>query len=323
MNTLKSIQTEIQKNKLPPLLARKFVGTKEDAKGKTVRILQWNVLAQALSQGADNFILCPAEALKWENRSLRIVEELLRNDASILCLQEVDFFSTLKDHLGKAHFSGVFHPKPESPCLDQEINTGPDGCAIFYDERKLKMLNSQNINLKFKEESTNQVAILCKFEGINEKKDVGTFCVAVTHLKASPGFEEYRQTQMKYLLQILQKEVGQQPLILAGDLNAQHTEPVYEEVVKSSFGLSSAYTFLSPKRVEPPFTTWQIRGGRRGNKEKNETIDYVFFSKNHFQVRSILDIPGQDEIGEKRLPSLIYPSDHLSLVCDLELTKSK
>ncbi|KAK3100780.1 hypothetical protein FSP39_025205 [Pinctada imbricata] len=91
--------------------------------------------------------------------------------------------------------------------------------------------------------------------------------------------------------------------------------------MKSDLLLSSTYTFLSPDRVEPPFTTWQVRGSYMGNKETCVAIDYIFFSKDHFRVKSVLDIPSEREIGQKRLPSLLYPSDHLSLVCDLEILK--
>lgn len=32
---------------------------------------------------------------------------------------------------------------------------------------------------------------------------------------------------------------------------------------------------------------------------------------------AVLDLPTEEQIGPNRLPSFSYPSDHLSLVCDL------
>ncbi|XP_055378644.1 nocturnin isoform X2 [Condylostylus longicornis] len=67
-------------------------------------------------------------------------------------------------------------------------------------------------------------------------------------------------------------------------------------------------------KKEPAYTTWKIRE----EGEICHTIDYVFFSKNHFRVQNCLLFPKSEEIGEHRTPSFRYPSDHFSLVCDFE-----
>ena len=41
-------------------------------------MLQWNQLSQTLGTKGDNFVSCPAEALSWEVRRWRILEELIR-----------------------------------------------------------------------------------------------------------------------------------------------------------------------------------------------------------------------------------------------------
>jgi nocturnin len=83
--------------------------------------------------------------------------------------------------------------------------------------------------------------------------------------------------------------------------------------------LASAYATAgdgpdaAPK--EPPYTTWKIRE----EGEVCHTIDYVFYSQDSFSVEAVLDFPTGEEIGEGRVPSFGYPSDHFSLVCDFRL----
>lgn len=52
------------------------------------------------------------------------------------------------------------------------------------------------------------------------------------------------------------------------------------------------------------------------------TIDYVFCSRNRFTPTNVLEFPSGEQMGDDRIPSLSYPSDHFSLVCDLSLTPS-
>ena len=249
---------------------------------------------------------------------------MTRYNASIYCLQEVDCFKFISEHFAKIGYKGVFYPKPQSPCLDQEENFGPDGCAIFYDKEKFDLLETKDINLKIKRMVTNQVAILCKFKRKHASNGTSKFFVAVTHLKARTGYEEIRHQQGKYLLDKLTKAVGSYPLILTGDFNAIPSEPIYRELQESKLGLCSAYTHLSEERQEPPYTAWQIRGSRKGkgNVETSVTIDYIWLSKSLLKVKSLLGIPSESEIGEVRLPSSFYPSDHLSLVCDVQFVEN-
>lgn len=69
---------------------------------------------------------------------------------------------------------------------------------------------------------------------------------------------------------------------------------------------------------EPPYTTWKIRE----EGEVCHTIDYVFYSKDHFRIKNCLMFPTGDEISPDRTPSYQYPSDHFSLICDFELRSS-
>ena len=62
------------------------------------------------------------------------------------------------------------------------------------------------------------------------------------------------------------------------------------------------------------FTTWKIRE----TGEQKKILDYIFHSP-ELKTVSTLDMPTEEQIGEDRLPSLEFASDHLSLVADIKL----
>ena len=87
----------------------------------SVRILQWNILAQgkysitpdipnkitaALGTGVDNFVRCDPTALHWANRRWRIIEEIVQHSPTVICLQEVDNFDILNRALGSIGYQG-------------------------------------------------------------------------------------------------------------------------------------------------------------------------------------------------------------------------
>ena len=258
----------------------------------------------------DNFIKCPPEAVEWETRKLRIQEEILRYSPTILCLEEVDMFEFLSETLAAYGYVGIFSPKPKSPCLEFYNNMGPDGCALFYKSSLLTLCNSSSFTLQEGDKKSNQVAIFAQFQ---TKGDTPRqFYTGLTHLKAKEGFHENRKLQGESIAAYISKNCNEGPVIFCGDFNAEPSEPVYQ--IMQSLDLESTYTYLSQdKKSEPKFTTWKIRP----KHEVCHVIDYIWFSRSGFKVKSVLDIPSDAEVGENRLPSLKYPSDHCSLVCDL------
>lgn len=279
----------------------------------------------ALGEGKDGFIRCPLEALNWQERKYLILEEILTYRPDVLCLQEVDhYYDTFQPILNSLGYSGSFLAKPWSPCLDVEQNNGPDGCALFYRRSRFSLQATSHLRLSAMMLPTNQVAIVqtltCTATGRQ-------FCVAVTHLKARSGWERLRSAQGADLLQRLrsitsqcaamsqnQATPGSIPLVVCGDFNAEPREEVYRRFSSSPLGLNSAYKLLSSDgETEPAYTTWKIRP----SGESCSTLDYIWYSHDSLSVDCLLDIPTEEQIGPDRLPSYHYPSDHLSLVCDL------
>ncbi|XP_038555366.1 LOW QUALITY PROTEIN: nocturnin [Micropterus salmoides] len=288
-----------------------------------IRVMQWNILAQALGEGKDGFIRCPLDALNWQERKYLILEEILTYRPDILCLQEVDhYYDTFQPIMASLGYHGSFLPKPWSPCLDVEQNNGPDGCALFYRRSRFSLQATSHLRLSAVMLPTNQVAIvqtlICQVTGRR-------LCVAVTHLKARSGWERLRSAQGADLLQSLRsitsgggsnsqsQAVSGTPLVVCGDFNAEPSEDVYQRFSSSPLGLNSAYKLLSSDgQREPAYTTWKIRP----SGESCSTLDYIWYT--HDALRwSACGHSHRRTDGPDRLPSYHYPSDHLSLICDI------
>ncbi|XP_014327981.1 nocturnin isoform X1 [Xiphophorus maculatus] len=286
----------------------------------SIRVLQWNILAQALGEGKDSFIRCPLEALSWHERKYQILEEILTYRPDIVCLQEVDhYYDTFQPIMARLGYHGNFLPKPWSPCLDVEHNNGPDGCALFYRRSRFHLHSTAHLRLSAMMLPTNQVAIAQTLRCLATGRQL---CVAVTHLKARSGWERLRSAQGADLLQSLQGITapgsgagpGPVPLVVCGDFNAEPSEDVYRRFSSSPLGLSSAYKLLSGDgQMEPAYTSWKIRP----SGESCSTLDYIWYSERALRVEALLDIPTEQQIGPDRLPSYHYPSDHLALLCDI------
>jgi nocturnin len=244
-----------------------------------------------------------------------MLEVMLEHDPDILCLQEVDkhsFFNTALESVG---YSGTFTPKPDSPCLYVSGNSGPDGCAIFYRKDKFWLEKADWFVLSPDHPVTNQIAA---YDILVEKSKKIKFCVLTTHFKARQGYDNLRKEQAEHLVEFIQKDMSDIPVVMCGDMNGNYKEPLYEVVKSSPVPLESIYTKLQSDESEPPFTTWKIRGSRNGEeRESCKTIDYIWVTQSSVGVSGLLELPTEEQIGPDRLPAEHYPSDHLELMADL------
>ena len=100
------------------------------------------------------------------------------------------------------------------------------------------------------------------------------------------------------------------PVIMTGDFNAPPSEPVYTTITSSdSLPLTSAYSLDTLH-----WTTWKIRD----SGEEKYVLDYIFHSPG-LRTTAVLEPPREEDVGQDRLPSLMFPSDHLSLVADINI----
>lgn len=199
--------------------------------------------------------------------------------------------------------------KRDSPCLKFPDNSGPDGCALFYDSERFSLVNHKDVALKDSDGNlTSQVALVVN---LFDKVQGRTLCCAVTHLKAKPEFQDLRHNQGNQLLKSISESLGDDKAVLIfGDFNAEPTEPVCQLMEKNEY-ICMKNAYVSATGGNPKFTTWKIRPDR----EVDHTIDYVWHTAN-VQVTGCLKVPEIGNVPDDRLPCVEYPSDHLSLVFD-------
>lgn len=241
--------------------------------------------------------------------------EISQYAPDVICLQELDRFYFLHKILIKVGYDGKFAAKPDSPCYHLPNNTGPDGCAIFYNTNRFILLSTRTKILTVKGIPSNQVALLVKLKCKLTSKIV---TVTTTHLKARKSrlLEEVRYEQGKDLFKFVEEnstcdadtcDDRKSATIITGDFNAETSEKVYS-YFKSQGRLTSAYEDnLPPKKLYPSNWTKRVN-----ELEVKQTIDYIFYSANKLKVNALLSLNLSDV--EEALPNCRYPSDHLSMV---------
>jgi len=304
-----------------------------------VSILQFNVLADHLS---DAFPLVDGECLKWENRKSLILDHIMRRNPEaklqgkespeaklqgkespeaklqgkespeaklqgkespdIICLEEVDhFIDWFQPELAAFGYTGHF------------ITKKTDGCALFFKNLKLRAGSAGIRLIKLSDylpapfnKTSQQVAIVAHLVD-NDFKDL---VIGITHLKAKYGFDEMRLAQMKIMCEKvneIKEHVGENcGILLAGDFNADPGSNVVNFVNQQ---LTSSFPLNNPSF----FTTWKIRPP----EENKRVIDYIFHSSNLSCVDTFY--PNDESlIPYPRLPSSIFPSDHLPIYSKFE-----
>ena len=54
------------------------------------------------------------------------------------------------------------------------------------------------------------------------------------------------------------------------------------------------------------------------------TLDYIFIDSDRLQVESVVPMPDhQDVVASSGLPSVVFPSDHIALICDLKFKEKE
>ena len=315
------LKKAIQKlnEEFPKLLPRKFFNARM-FNPVAIRFLQFNMLAEALSTEPDwgGFIECPRQALNFHKfRKFRVLEEIIRYDADIIAVEECDhFYDFFLPALKSYGYDGRFYSK-----LNGDGSSQPrDGVALFWNTKVITLKGMDHVYYNSDElepgKLWSQVGVIGRFERGHCGR---TFLVAATHLKAKKSIknEKQRVHSLKQLLDKLKEMRGDnENVVVMGDFNTSPVvdyhdgECTYDMINNHSLNLKSAYKCHGGS--EPEYTTCKIRK----NGEACHTIDYIFIP-NDAVALSNLEIPSIDSLPKSRLPGFAYPSDHLSIGCDV------
>lgn len=270
-------------------LVRSMIGDTPTNK-RVVRISQFNVLAHSLSESG-GFEVSDPKVLTWDYRRTLYKDILLNIHFDIMCFEEVDsvILTELKAILEPLGFLHIWHPKfytkPDEPY---------DGTVIFYNKKLFKLNSYGIIQYRVDNRLTTQFAAIMSLESISES--VFSVCLAATHLKARPGYEQVRLSQVKQLTsEIFSYNPRNYPVIICGDFNDTPDSLACQKMIKY---FKSAYT-----NENSSWTTCKKR-----QELVKRVIDYIFHDDKLKCVQT-LNIPE----GSYVFPSELYPSDHLMI----------
>lgn len=350
-----AMSTRLSGEMTRPIL-RQFLPMAEPRSDTMFRVLQFNILADGLSglrEDLGAFSRATAESMSWDVRKHQLLHEMLQYNPDCITLQECDhFYDFFLPQLATYGYDGVYAPKPASACL--EVSENSDGCAIFVKRDRLRVVSSETVTYALSKSEVddgvsdvvramNQVGliltcdILSQKTGEIENKGRNPLVVSTTHLKAkkSEKGERYRDKEVTQLLQSIDRTMKELSkhcdpvLVVTGDLNAApdssttgYEAQAYRSVKEHSLGLRSLLNDdMQVMNQEDVWTTWKSRWKKGEEKVAKNCIDYILYvpmkdRRAGLQLVSMLDLLKAEEIGEKLLPNVNYPSDHVALAAD-------
>jgi len=324
---------------------------------RLVRVMQFNLLAEGLSSPSGskppipdmakkepdggNFTDLPkgpdgivgSEILNFSTRRLRLVEEILSHSPDILTVQELDRFNDFfQPVLSKFGYDGIYSPKADSPCL--KFGFYSDGVAIFWKRDKF-ILTSSTKDHKIEPAGRDPVDVIYAVAKLQPKTFDGPGLSVVTcHLKAKSSNEDKRMAQIHGILELVKgfDEGGHTDhIILAGDFNTDPCDTAdgfKAEVIPwiaaehpelhSCYPLDKATFDTTDDDSKWHWTTWKRRAHSTPSEIKH-AIDYIYHQRDAFRTVQILKAPAEGDVLPHRLPCWRYPSDHISIVADLEV----
>ncbi|XP_017040674.1 protein angel [Drosophila ficusphila] len=189
-------------------------------KQSTFKLVSYNILAQdLLLEHLFLYVGIPQEFLTWRRRQQNILQELIKLDSDILCLQEMQY-----DHLALlVQGLRMGNSKRLAYVFKKKTGHRTDGCAIVYDSCKFELLDHRAVELHDKEVALlnrENVALFAKFRFKKEQVQQKDFVVATTHLLYNPNRSDVRCAQVGRILEELQTFSTDTPIVLTGDFNS-------------------------------------------------------------------------------------------------------
>lgn len=258
-----------------------------------IKAVTYNILATAYIEPT-RYPFTPPELLDSKRRIPALTEHIIRLDADLLCLQEVEeeMFALINRALSPLGYAGG---------LTKKGGGKPDGCAIFVRSKALEWVRLSRLEYDDAIGETPRSGHLAQ---ILILKWGGRFLgVANTHLKwdppSTPQDHRYGYRQLTELLRVRQELAPEcEGWIICGDFNVTDENEVIQTLQRSGFHFSHA--------TVPGIAT--CNSNRRA-----KMIDYVFHSDaidskalELPQVQNDTPLPGPDQ-----------PSDHIAVMATL------
>ncbi|EDV29181.1 uncharacterized protein TRIADDRAFT_18427, partial [Trichoplax adhaerens] len=209
-------------------------------------ILSYNILADNLLwKHSYLYNLCPPEALQWDFRKEKIINELYQLNADIVCLQEVHdqhYHNYIKPMMKRKGYIGAY---------EKRFGNNFDGCATFFKKTKFNMvqrcrvdyhvngvslMDRDNIGLivmlEYRNPTSNrrhgQSNHATEASGLSEPNL--KLCIANTHLLYNPKRGDVKLAQLTKLFAEINNLTTSAncPVILCGDFNSTPTSALFQ-----------------------------------------------------------------------------------------------
>ncbi|XP_034187530.1 2',5'-phosphodiesterase 12 [Osmia lignaria lignaria] len=328
--------------------------TKNKLSGKSFRLTSYNILANVYSETSLSkdtlYPYCPQYALSMDYRKLLILKELIGYNTDIICLQEVDskvYENDLMLSLNALNYDGVFNLK----------NDLREGLVIFYNRERFDKLNSdysvisqgteldefKDVWLQIENENVKQAFLnrntIIQTVILKSKENPEILVIGNTHLYFRPEADHIRLLQAYYGLTYLHS--------FAGKVKKENPECNVSIIYCGDFNSvpdSAVYRLMTQKHILNYYNDWHADSDQRINlsikhdvnlssacgtpKYTNYTgtfsgcLDYIFYQMDHLEVEQVIPLPSEEELSlYTGLPSVVFPSDHISLCVDLKWSK--
>jgi endonuclease/exonuclease/phosphatase family metal-dependent hydrolase len=258
----------------------------------------------------------------WNERGRLLVDQLAFLDPDLIALQEVSIVSDSSN----AHWLAnelnqgidVDKKKPYQVLLCPKTGKYAKKEAIAILSR-LPVKKHESLDLL----SQNRVAQLARLQ-INNQNVI----LVNGHYYWQPGISESRQQQIEILLDFLDTQPVDQPLIICGDFNGLPGTPAIERMRQY---FDSAYDFVNkdepeytcptplpkPKRVYVrTLIMWFLRLRPKPNPNWRGTLDYIFVDP-RLQTQDCKIVLNQPADHNPE----IYPSDHFGLWATIKVSE--
>ncbi|XP_072936524.1 2',5'-phosphodiesterase 12 [Epargyreus clarus] len=330
--------------------------TSKKLEGNSFRCVSYNILADLYCDSDFTRTAlhpyCPPYALHIDYRKQLIIKELLGYNADIMCLQEVDskiFNHYLKPILESEVMEGRFYKKGKEVA---------EGLSCFYRSDRYRFLSENQIllaealqtqsylqpvwtavkaNEALKERVLDRstvasATILRSIDTPNEILVIGN-----THLYFHPDSDHIRLIQggiVIYWLQHLCNTLKEQnkenriSLILCGDFNSVPSCGIYQLYTQGVAPNSLPDWSSNQNEAIDNLTLNQeiSLASACGTPEYTnftegfaDCLDYIFYDTKNLTVAQVIPLPSIEELkANTALPSVVFPSDHIAIVSDLQ-----
>lgn len=319
---------------------------KDTAQYFTFSLGSYNLLTNCCAT-EQMFGYAPSWVLKWENRKIKLLDEIVKYNFDILCTQEMEtqafskfFRNELED---RCDYDSLFYPKGRAKTMTSNVQQ-VDGCATFWKKKKFSMIEHKclefmqiilndkryntNIDIINRNMNKDNIALITVLKTIDM-----TLIVANVHLFWDPDYKDVKLIQSIILLEELAKYQAKYPkagILISGDFNSLSDSDTYKlittgkiEPLCKDFNLYN-YSTLSKIGYSHSLNLKDSYNQIVEDKESADQlmftnytphfmgiIDYIFFNK-YVKCKSVLsglDCTYANEIVG--LPSIHLPSDHI------------